>query len=205
MPALICDVCGGKLIMDAGGKTATCEYCGLQHSLERLREKIQQIRGTVSIEGSVHVRQTGTKEDVEQWHILLQKYIEASDCEHASQIVAKILEASPDDPTANEQYNLLRKKQFGQPKAFDIINGVLWGYHGRAEIVEIPEGVTIIGERAFEQMSFIKKVIVPEGVTSIDKYAFHGCSVKEMLLPKSLNRIDEEAFDQKHDTKFIWR
>ena len=54
-------------------------------------------------------------------------------------------------------------------------------------------------------MGFIKKVIVPEGVTSIDKHAFHGCAVKEIVLPKSLNRIDVEAFDEKHCTEFIWR
>lgn len=72
MSALICDICGGKLIMSAGGKMATCECCGLQHSLARLREKIQQVKGTVSIEGSVRVRRTGTSEDVEQWHVLLK-------------------------------------------------------------------------------------------------------------------------------------
>jgi hypothetical protein len=55
--------------MGAGGKTASCEFCGLQYSLERLREKIQEIKGTVSIEGSVQTRQTGTSEDVAQWHM----------------------------------------------------------------------------------------------------------------------------------------
>jgi len=41
MQALVCDVCGGTLRMEAGGETAVCQYCGVQYTLERLREKIQ--------------------------------------------------------------------------------------------------------------------------------------------------------------------
>ena len=35
-----CDLCGGELLMDAGGQTASCVDCGMKHSLERLREKL---------------------------------------------------------------------------------------------------------------------------------------------------------------------
>ena len=75
MAMLVCDVCGGNLQMDAGGKTATCQFCGMQYSVERMREKIQEIRGTVKVEGSVQARQTGTTEDVEQWRVLMHKYL----------------------------------------------------------------------------------------------------------------------------------
>lgn len=35
-----CDLCGGELLMDAGGQTASCVDCGMKHSLERVREKL---------------------------------------------------------------------------------------------------------------------------------------------------------------------
>ena len=38
MELLMCDVCGGKLVMQEG-KIAKCEYCGLEYSTESLREK----------------------------------------------------------------------------------------------------------------------------------------------------------------------
>lgn len=37
-----CDLCGGQLIMEAGGKNAVCEVCGMKYSLMRLREKAQE-------------------------------------------------------------------------------------------------------------------------------------------------------------------
>ena len=55
MSAMICDICGGSLIMDVSGDFAVCECCGLKHSSDRLRTKIQEIRGTVSISGTVKV------------------------------------------------------------------------------------------------------------------------------------------------------
>ena len=39
MAALVCDLCGGKLIMGAGG-VATCDSCGMEYSPERMKEKV---------------------------------------------------------------------------------------------------------------------------------------------------------------------
>lgn len=50
MDVLKCDVCGGKLVMQMG-KIAKCEYCGLEYSSESLREKVMEIKGTVSVQG----------------------------------------------------------------------------------------------------------------------------------------------------------
>ena len=56
MEALVCDICGGKLTMGAGG-IATCQSCGMQYNAERMKEKVQEIKGTVQIDRS---NQTGT-------------------------------------------------------------------------------------------------------------------------------------------------
>lgn len=54
MAALVCEICGGKLIGKAGGVFA-CDSCGMEYSKEWAQEKIQEIRGSVQIEGSVDV------------------------------------------------------------------------------------------------------------------------------------------------------
>jgi hypothetical protein len=51
MVALICDICGGKLSMGAGG-IAVCESCGMEHSKDRIREKIQEDKAMVIIDNS---------------------------------------------------------------------------------------------------------------------------------------------------------
>jgi hypothetical protein len=51
MAALVCDLCGGKLIMGAGG-IAICDSCGMEHSADRMKEKVQEIKGTVRVDNS---------------------------------------------------------------------------------------------------------------------------------------------------------
>lgn len=40
MGKMQCDVCGGPLAIDAGGRSATCKSCGMEHSIERVREML---------------------------------------------------------------------------------------------------------------------------------------------------------------------
>ena len=51
MGALVCDICGGKLVMGAGG-VATCESCGMEYSKDRVKEMVQEIKGVVQIDNS---------------------------------------------------------------------------------------------------------------------------------------------------------
>ena len=48
MAALTCDICGGKLVMGTGG-VAVCDSCGMEHSKDRMQEKVQEIKGTVEV------------------------------------------------------------------------------------------------------------------------------------------------------------
>ena len=57
MAALQCEICGGKLIGKPGG-LFECDSCGMEYSTEWAKAKIQEIRGTVKVEGTVEV--TGT-------------------------------------------------------------------------------------------------------------------------------------------------
>lgn len=57
MQALKCDFCGGQLVMDDSREFATCEMCGTKYMKTTIQQKIQEIRGSVTVQGDVSVKQ----------------------------------------------------------------------------------------------------------------------------------------------------
>ncbi len=63
--------------------------------------------------------------------------------------------------------------------------------------IRLPEGVTEIGESAFDGCSSLKSIQIPEGVTKIARYAFHRCTDLESVeLPEGITWIGWYAFFQ---------
>lgn len=61
--------------------------------------------------------------------------------------------------------------------------------------VVIGNGVTSIGNNAFEDCSALKKLDIPQSVTEIGSKAFLGCSaLTSLALPQTVNRIGNTAF-----------
>ena len=61
--------------------------------------------------------------------------------------------------------------------------------------VVIPKGVTKIGDDAFSGCTSLKSIVIPEGVTEIGEYAFYGCtSLINIVIPSSVTEIGEYAF-----------
>lgn len=107
---LQCDICGGKLEMDAGGQTATCSACGMTHSLARMREKIQEIRGHVTVDGPVVVQ------GIEGLQDLLHNantYMELGLYDKASEVYKRITEKFPDSPEGWWGNFVVRVSQLG--------------------------------------------------------------------------------------------
>lgn len=67
--------------------------------------------------------------------------------------------------------------------------------HSRLDLIEIPDIVKRIGDKAFSGCSFIKHICVPEGVESFGSDAFSGCtSLCDIVIPNSVKSIEPTAF-----------
>lgn len=85
MSALVCDLCGGKLIMGPGG-IAVCDSCGMEYSPERMKEKVQEIKGTVRIDNT-HMIST--------YLDMASTALEAGNLEEAENYANKVIEIDP--------------------------------------------------------------------------------------------------------------
>ena len=86
------------------------------------------------------------------------------------------------------------KKIYIQEGITSIGNGAFDGCSSLTEI-KLPETVTSIGEEAFEGCSSLTEIRIPEAVTSIGEGAFWGCSsLTEIKIPKEVTSIGDYAF-----------
>lgn len=85
MAALVCDICGGKLVMGSGG-IAVCDSCGMEHSPDRMKEKVQEIKGTVQVDNS-HM--------IDSWMKMGNSASEAGNHKEAYDYFTKVVELEP--------------------------------------------------------------------------------------------------------------
>ena len=78
---------------------------------------------------------------------------------------------------------------------FIIEDNVLTKYNGNSKAICIPEGVTCIGHRAFEECAEIESVIFPSTLTKISSFAFSGCiNLSNVVMQDGVRDIDYRAF-----------
>ena len=85
----------------------------------------------------------------------------------------------------------------GAMKDYSSYSSVPWySYRSYIKTVEISNGVTSIGESAFEYCSGLTSVTIPNSVTSIGSYAFSMCSSKltSVTIGNSVTSIGKGAF-----------
>lgn len=77
MATLLCDICGEKIIVRAGG-TIVCENCGMEYSKERLKEKLGEVNESAAESSAVTKPVIGTPIHVDNTH-LIGNYLELAD------------------------------------------------------------------------------------------------------------------------------
>lgn len=81
-------------------------------------------------------------------------------------------------------------------KMFEIEGNKLVYYWGKAEVVKIPETVTIIGAHAFEGHTELTELTYSRQMSEFGEYAFAGCSnLKSISMTNFLTSIGSHAFD----------
>lgn len=92
------------------------------------------------------------------------------------------------------------EKKKSQVKTVIIGEGVTsigdyaFNLHSRITSVSIPQTVTIIGENAFYGCNNLEQITLPDNITQIGDDAFRWCKIKEIVLPYSLEEIGSRAF-----------
>ena len=61
--------------------------------------------------------------------------------------------------------------------------------------ITIPNSVTAIGLRAFEECTSLSTFVIPNSVTTISRWAFRYCHFTKLTIPESVTSIDEDAFE----------
>ncbi|MCC8051925.1 MAG: hypothetical protein LIP10_14960 [Clostridiales bacterium] len=87
MATLTCDICGGQLSMDPSGEFAICESCGMKHTKDRVKAKVQEITGVVKIDDTDAV-----KEQISNWEKMAENAFNNNSYAEAYTYYCKILE-----------------------------------------------------------------------------------------------------------------
>lgn len=77
---------------------------------------------------------------------------------------------------------------------FDIKDGKLIKYNGKASFVDIPEGVIEITDGALYDKAYISYVTIPESVEKIDNSIIAWTDCTKIYIPKRVKNIHEKAF-----------
>ena len=90
MPALVCDMCAGKLVVMPDG-SVECESCGLKYDKKTIQDKVQQINATVKLDHT---------DEIENYIELANSAMISSNYDEALLYANKALEVNSDIPQA---------------------------------------------------------------------------------------------------------
>lgn len=173
-----CDICGGELVMLPGGKGGACKVCGMEHSVERIREMLgitepKPIKNTPTKQEPVS---TAIPEEPEIFDVDDIEIIEA--VENIDEVYEELTESSERD--------FVLRKRFGSVE--------LKAYQGNAQRVVFPNKYIEISDcHIFEGHDEIVELVFQGGFSNT------GCECGIFAGLKNLKRVicnnDMLAFD----------
>lgn len=78
-----------------------------------------------------------------------------------------------------------------------------WAESNDIKILNVSNGITDIGDKAFYNMSNLQKVTLPDGLKSIGDWAFANSDIRRLRIPDSVESIGEYAFSCNNNCKKI--
>ena len=143
-----CDICGNELTMLAGGKGAACKVCGMEHSVERIREMLQEdnqniVSTTEKVVEEIDIAHTDKERkvfDVVEFEIV-DGDVRADETEQ--------------ELTESTDSDFVMKKSWGMYE--------LQGYRGNAQRVIFPEYDIAINKHIFDGHDEIVELVFSGG------------------------------------------
>ena len=182
MGKLQCDICGGTLVMQSGGQSAVCDSCGMQYSVERVREKVREIRGVVSVEGTVRTQDA----DFIIRGGVLERYNGNDVHVVIPDSVVKIGEKAFEGCAGIQSVTF-------PPNVIEIGNDAFSDCQSLNDI-KLSNALVKIGRWSFRGCCSLKRVNLPESVRTIGNWAFNGCTSLEVInIPDQVGAVDRWA------------
>lgn len=163
-----CDICGGELVMLAGGKGAACKSCGMEHSVERVREMLGMVPESAP-EKEIRVKAEPAVQPAE-----IEKAEKTCECEK------KLTES-------NESDFVMKKGIFGSKFV---------GYKGDAERVVFPEKISeVSGEGYFSGHDEIVELVFTDGISATEGREFSNCKNLKKIVCYGSMLLAESTFE----------
>lgn len=178
MAALVCDICGGKLVMTTGG-IAVCDSCGMEYSQERMKEKIQEIKGVVRIDNT-HM--------IDNWMKLGTAAASAGNHKEAYDYFTKVIEIDPDNWRAI----------FEKGKA-----GAWQSTLGNLRTAELYQGITASLEIINRSDIPAEDMVQIKNEFAVALYSFNNAITD--LMERNLRNIDDKYFQAHWDNMWDTR
>ena len=68
-------------------------------------------------------------------------------------------------------------------------------YKKNTKKIRLGEGISSIGNSAFEEFTLLEEIVFPSKMNTIGNYAFYGCtSLKELSIPKGVYYFGQSCF-----------
>ena len=199
MKPLRCDFCNGSLIMDKSREFATCEFCGTKYMKDIIQQKIQEIRGEISIVGAVETV-TGNAEK-ERLLKNAETYFRIKEYSKAMQTFKQVTQLFPEDyrgwwgifTTQVYSYYFSGSFQCVEPRALSNARQL---HPNQAEIDSFLNDMVIrygkmirLSRNSIPFTAFVKPEHVPASVDSFTLWIIYQLSLNESILTPPLRDL----------------